>query len=262
MPPKPRKHRARPSETTGPPPPPGRVVGRIPVLECLRAKRRKPRRLFLLDGAKGLEAVEAAMPSHNIERCSRNDLDALSPDTPHQGVVLDAAPLPIAEGDAWIRQTTFDDQAVVLVLDEIADPHNFGAIVRSAAAFGAAGVVFSKHRSAPVSPAALKSAAGAMEYVPLVQGANTARVLEGLKAAGFWVAGLDADGPEVIWDADLTRRLVLVIGSEGRGMRRLVRETCDFHVRIPLEGPITSLNASVSAAIALAECRRQRSHTR
>ena len=241
--------------------PPGRVVGRIPVLECLRARRRKPRRLYVLDGAKGLEPILDAAESLLVEPCSRTDLDARSPDTPHQGVVLDAEPLPIHPADNWIRDTEFPVDAVVVILDEIADPHNFGAIIRSAAACGAFGVVFGKHRSAPLSPAAMKSAAGAMEYIPLVQATNMVRAIESLKEAGFWVAGLDADGPQTIWDADLGAQMGLVVGSEGRGMRRLVREACDLHLRIPLQGPITSLNASVSAAIALAECLRQRRQT-
>jgi len=143
----------------------------------------------------------------------------------------------------------------------VQDPHNLGAVVRSAAACGAAGVLFAKDRSAPLSPAAVKAAAGAMEYVDLVQATNLARALGVLKKAGFWVAGLEAEGAKVLWDADLGGRMALVVGSEGKGIRRLVREQCDLLVRIPLTGPITSLNASVSAGIALAECVRQRRGT-
>jgi 23S rRNA (guanosine2251-2'-O)-methyltransferase len=233
------------------------VVGRIPVLECLRARKRRPHRLYLLEGAKGLDAIREAAGGVPIEERPRRELDQMLPDTTHQGVALKADPLPIHHSDNWSSRD-FAPDAVVVALDEIEDPHNFGAIVRSAAACGAVGVLFGKHRSAPISPASMKAAAGAMEYIDLVQATNLVRALEDMKEAGFWVAGLDADAPQLLWDANLSGRIVLVVGSEGKGIRRLVNETCDLRLRIPLQGPITSLNASVSAAIALAECLRQR----
>lgn len=227
------------------------------MLECLRARRRKPRRLYILKGAKGIEDILAAAAGVPIEERPRIQLDQLTEGGVHQGVVLEADPLPVHRLEDWVRRD-FPSDAVVLVLDGVEDPHNFGAIVRSAAACGVHGVIFGKDRAAPISPASMKSAAGAMEYVDLVLAANVVRALELLKGAGFWVTGLDAEGEKRLWDADLAGRVVLVVGSEGRGMRRLVAETCDFTVNIPLSGPITSFNASVSAAIALVECMRQR----
>lgn len=234
-----------------------RIIGRIPVLECLRARKRAPRRLYVLSGAKGLEDILAAAGDLPIEERPRAQLDQLAGGAVHQGVVLDADPLPLFRLEEWARRK-FPSDAVVVVLDGIEDPHNFGAIVRSAAACGAIAVIFGKDRAAPVSPASMKSATGAMEYVDLVVAANIARTLELLKQAGFWVAGLDAHGEKRLWEADLTGRIALVVGSEGAGMRRLVTERCDFTVSIPLTGPITSLNASVSAAVVLVECMRQR----
>lgn len=234
-----------------------RIAGRIPVLECLRARKRAARRLCVLASAKGLEAILDAAGGVPIQECSRNELDALVEGTVHQGVVLEAEPLPRMDEKQWIAQTLPAD-AVAVVLDGVEDPHNFGAIVRSASALGAHGVFFAKRHAAPLSAAALKSAAGAMEYIDLVEVTNIARALSALKEANFWVAGFDAGAPQTLWEADLGGKLALVIGSEGKGMRRLVQETCDFLVRIPLAGAITSLNASVSAAIALAECRRRR----
>jgi len=234
-----------------------RVVGRIPVLECLRAGKRPARRLFVLRHARDLDDIRAVAEGLPIEECDRNQLDQLSGGVVHQGVVLEADPLPLRDAGPWAKGA-FGDQAVVVVLDGVEDPHNFGAIVRSAAACGACAVVFGKDRSAPISAAAMKSAAGAMEYIDLVQATNLTRAIEDLKKAGFWIAGLDAAADKTIWEADLKGRIALVVGSEGKGIRRLVREHCDFHLRIPLEGPITSLNASVSAAIAIAECLRQR----
>jgi len=233
------------------------IPGRIPVLECLRARKRKAHKLFLLEGAKGLESFRAVAGDIPIVECARAELDRLLPHALHQGVLLQADPLPILNADAWSR-SAFENDCVIVALDGVEDPHNFGAIVRSAAACGARAVMFAKDRAAPVSPAAVKSAAGGMEYIDLVQAANLVRSIDALKQAGFWAAALHADAPQPIWEADLTGRVVIVIGGEGKGIRRLVKERADFHLRIPLTGSITSLNASVSAAIALVECRRQR----
>lgn len=232
------------------------VVGRIPVLECLRARVRPARRLYLLRGAKDLHAVREAAAGVPISEVDREELGRLAKGALHQGVVLQAAPLPLRNLKEWLASLQ-EPQALAVVLDGIEDPHNFGAIVRSAAACGAAGVIFGKDRSAPLSSVALKSAAGAMEHIPLVCVSNIRQALEQLKERQFWVAALEAHAETVLWDADLSGRIALVIGSEGKGVRRLVYEHCDFQLRIPLTGPITSLNASVSAGIALAECLRQ-----
>lgn len=234
------------------------ITGRIPVLECLRAKRRAAKKLFLLRSGKGLDELRAAAKGVPVVEATRDELDRVSGEQMHQGVVLQAAPLPLIDLTVWIERLN-DPSAFCAVLDEIEDPHNFGAIVRSAAALGAGAVVFGKDRAAPLSPAALKAAAGAMEYVPLIQVTNIARALETLKQANFWCAALDADAEKDLWHADLKGRNAIVIGNEGEGLRRLVRETCDYALRIPIGGPISSLNASVSAALALAECARQRS---
>lgn len=234
-----------------------RIIGRNPVLESLRAGKRRARRLFALRDGKGLEAIAAAAAGIPIEWRNRAELDKLAPGAVHQGVILEAEPIPLLPVEQWLKQAHPAD-AYVVVLDCIEDPHNFGAIVRSAAACGAHAVIFAKDRSAPISPASIKSAAGAMEYIDLVVAVNLVRALEGLKKAGYWVAGLEADAPLNLWEGDLKGRVALVIGSEGKGIRRLVREHCDFLLRIPLTGPISSLNASVSAAVALVECMRQR----
>jgi 23S rRNA (guanosine2251-2'-O)-methyltransferase len=234
-----------------------RVIGRIPVLECLRAKKRIARRLFLLRDAKGLEAIRAAAGTIPVQECARADLDNLAKGAVHQGVILEADPLPLVSLDRWLQGSVPSD-AIVVILDGVEDPHNFGAIVRSASACAASAVVFGKDRSAPLSSAAMKSAAGAMEYIDLIEVTNLVRSVEALKQAGFWIAGLDASAEQDLWDANLKGRIGLVVGSEGKGVRRLMAQHCDFHLRIPLTGPITSLNASVSAAVALAECLRQR----
>jgi len=224
----------------------------------LRAGRRPARKLFLLRDAKGIGEIENAAKGLPTAYCTRQELDKLAQDTVHQGVFLEADPLPLLAMEEWLERLTPKD-AFAAVLDGIEDPHNFGAIVRTAAACGASGVIFAKDRSAPLSAAACKSAAGAMEYVDLVRVTNLVRAMNQMKEAGFWIAGLDAEADQAVWDADLRGRIALVVGNEGDGIRRLVSEECDLHLKIPLTGKISSLNASVSAAIALAECVRQRS---
>ena len=206
--------------------------------------------MYLLRGAKGLGEIEQAARGIPTQTCTRNELDTMVPGAVHQGVILEAGPLPVLNASELLRRN-FGDDALLVILDGVEDPHNFGAIVRSAAACGAAAVVFGKDRSAPISPASVKSAAGAMEYIDLAQAANIARFVEQLKKKGFWSVALDAAGDKTIWDTDLKGKIAIVVGGEGKGIRRLVRERCDFTARIPLEGPITALNASVSAAIAL-----------
>ena len=233
------------------------VIGRIPVLEALRAGKRRPVRLFIQRSAHDLDEVLNAAGTTPVQNCTREELDQRVAGQVHQGVILEAAPLPLSELADCLESITNPD-AYVLILDGVEDPRNFGGIVRSAAALGAEAVIFGRDRSAPLSAAALKAAAGAMEYVNLVRVTNLSRCLETLKEKGFWVVGLDADAPQTIWEANMEGRLALVVGSEGKGIRRLVSEKCDFLVRIPLQGPVTSLNASVSAALAMTECLRKR----
>ncbi len=233
------------------------VMGRIPAMECLRAGKRRAVKLHLLASARGLEDLRALAAGIPVRETDRFDLDRIARGGVHQGVILEAEPLPLLDLEEWLDRGTAPD-AFAVMLDSIEDPHNFGAIVRSAAALGASAVIFAKDRSAPVSPAAIKAAAGGMEHIDLIQATNLSRALNRLKEAGFWAAALDADAPKTLWDTDLTGRIVLVVGNEGGGIRRLVREQCDLFMSIPMTGAITSLNASVSAAIALAECRRRR----
>jgi len=238
-----------------------RVAGRIPALECIKAGKRRVHRMLVLNDAKGLEPLFDAAPGIPIERVPRVELNKLVPETIHQGVVLLADPLPVINADDWAHWNHPPD-TVAVILDGIEDPHNFGAIIRSAAACGAGAVLFSKDRSAPLSAVAVKSAAGAVEHIALVQAVNLARVLRIMKEAGFWIAGLDERGATPLWEASLSGRVGLIIGSEGKGMRRLTRDLCDYTLRIPTQGPIASLNASVSAGIVLAECLRQRQTAR
>jgi 23S rRNA (guanosine2251-2'-O)-methyltransferase len=148
--------------------------------------------------------------------------------------------------------------AALLVLDQVSDPQNVGAVLRSAAAFGAAGVLVTERHAAPESGALAKAASGALETVPLLRVANLARALAAIKEAGLWCVGFAADASESLPKADLPERVALVMGSEGEGLRRLTRESCDLLLRLPTQGPIDQLNVSSAAAVALYDWARRR----
>ncbi len=147
---------------------------------------------------------------------------------------------------------------MIAILNEIQDPHNFGAIIRSAEAFGFHGIIIPKDRSVGITDTVAKTSAGAVSHIPIVRVTNLAQIMRGFKNNNVWIAGADQTAEMSFYEADLNRPLAVVIGSEGRGMRRLVKEQCDFLVRIPIFGNINSLNASVAAALIFSEARRQR----
>ncbi len=175
----------------------------------------------------------------------------LGPDAVHQGLALEVEPLETAELDDVLRSAALASRAVLVVLDQVSDPHNVGAVLRAAAAFGAAGVIVAAHGAPPPTGALAKAASGALELVPLIPAVNLARTLDRLKEAGFWCCGLDERAPDVLGGLDLGPRVVLVLGGEGEGLRRLVRERCDYLARLPTSRVMPSLNISTAAAIAL-----------
>jgi 23S rRNA (guanosine2251-2'-O)-methyltransferase len=225
-------------------------------MECLRAGKRSARKLFVLRSGEGLDRIRSLASDIQIKECQRGELDRLTKNAVHQGVILECDPLPLLRLNDWLAVEREDP--LLLVLDGIEDPHNLGAIARSAAAFGASGVLFGKDRSAPVSAVAVKSAAGAMEYIDLIEVNNVARAMDALHEADYSIGVLDGHGEHMIWEMPSEGPLALVIGSEGKGVRKMVKRTADMILRIPIEGPISSLNASVSASIALAEWKRIR----
>ena len=174
----------------------------------------------------------------------------------HAGATADAIGM-MAEGEL-IDRVTQCAEALLLILDGVTDPHNLGACLRSADAAGVTAVIFPKDKSADVNDVARKVASGAAEAVPWVRVTNLARTIESLQQAGVWVIGTDGDAETTLYDQDLTGPCALVLGSEGSGMRRLTRERCDFVVRLPMSGSVSSLNVSVAAGVCLFEAVRQR----
>ncbi len=238
------------------------ISGRNPVFEALRAGRRM-QKILLAEGGKG-KAIEdikrlAAERGVAIEMSPKHALDELTADVNHQGVVAMATPISYWElGQLLDSIADKGEDPFLVVLDQVEDPHNLGAILRSVDAVGAHGVIIPERRAAGVTATVAKTSAGAVEYVPVCQVTNLARAIDELKSRGIWVVGADMSGEQVHAQAALTGPLALVIGSEGKGVRRLVSEKCDFLVRLPMEGRVNSLNASVAAGILLYEALRQR----
>jgi 23S rRNA (guanosine2251-2'-O)-methyltransferase len=234
-----------------------RTVNWLYGLHAVRAALENPdRRLLRLLAT---EDVASELPGDRIqpEIVDRGQIDeALPRGAVHQGVALLADPLPERSVEDVADRAAGLDRAVIVVLDQVTDPRNIGAILRSAAAFGALAVVVTE-RNAPETTAVLaKSASGAIETVPLVRVTNLSRALQTLAEAGFWSVGLDGDASKDLSQVDLTGRIAFVMGAEGKGLRRLTREQCDHLARIPMPGAMASLNVSNAAAIALYEATR------
>lgn len=233
------------------------------VNELLKRRPEDVQRLLLLEGRrdKRLAGIEqaASKAGIRIERVSKQELDQQC-ELPHQGVLasvrgqqqgLDEQQLP-ALLDA------LDEPALLLVLDGITDPHNLGACLRSADAAGVHAVIIPRDKSAPVNATVRKVASGAAESIAVVSVTNLARCLEGLKERGIWLVGASDDATETLYQRDLGGPIALVMGAEGKGLRRLTRETCDFLVSIPMAGAVSSLNVSVATGVCLFEAVRQR----
>lgn len=175
-----------------------------------------------------------------------------------QGVVASIAQAEYQEFEEWLDQIEPDAQTAVLLLDEIEDPHNFGAILRTAAAAGISAVIVPKHRQAPVNAAVFKTSAGTAGRIPIVRAVNLNQAILSLKDHRFWIAGLDQNSETMIWDQTYDVPMAFVIGNEGRGMRKKTGEHCDFLLSLPMENNVESLNASVSAALVCYEWKRQK----
>lgn len=238
------------------------LVGRNAVTEALKSGR-GINKLWIASGDReGSVAEIAALAKERgivVQYVERAKIEALAGGHRHQGVLAYVAPVPYAELEDILKTAEAKGEAPFLVLlDELEDPHNLGALLRTADATGVHGILIPKRRSVSLNATVAKTSAGAVEYVPVARIGNIAQTLKKLKEKGFWVAGADMDGEKAYYEADLTGPLVLVVGSEGKGMSRLTKEACDFIVRMPMVGRINSLNASVAGSILMYESMRQR----
>ena len=238
------------------------IVGRNSVTEALRAGR-SITKLYIAAGndAPPLLRIQELAREKDIliERAPAKILNHLAPGSRHQGVVAFAAPVAYADlTDVLADVEAAGREPFLVLLDGIEDVHNVGAIIRTAECAGVDAVLLPKRRSAPINETVGKTSAGAVEYMPIVQIGNTTQTLKKLQKRGFWVIGADMDGSVDYFHSSLTEPIVLVIGSEGRGISHLVKETCDVLVQIPMFGRVNSLNASVAAALLMYEAVRQR----
>lgn len=242
------------------------VLGRNPVLECLRAGV-PATALYVALGTEADERLtecvaRAADSGIAIVELLRADLDRMTANHLHQGIALQVPPYNYAHPDDLLAAALDQPPALLVALDNLSDPRNLGAIVRSVAAFGGHGVLIPQRRSASVTAVAWRTSAGAAARIPVARATNLTRTLKGWADRGVRVIGLDAGGGTALDDVDGTDSLVVVVGSEGKGLSRLVRKNCDEVVSIPMAAQAESLNASVAAGVVLAEIARQRRRPR
>lgn len=238
------------------------VAGKHAVVEALRSGR-TINKLWIAESAQKhvitpiiQEAKKAGVPVQHVDK---RKLDQIAAGINHQGVVAQTAPYDYVDvGDILTSATEKGESPFLLLLDEIEDPHNLGSILRTAECTGVHGVIIPKRRSVGVTATVTKTSAGAAEHVPVARVTNMAQTIDALKGKGLWIAGADAGANQFIYETDLSIPLAVVIGSEGKGIGRLIKEKCDFLVKLPMFGHINSLNASVAAAVFMYEVVRQR----
>jgi 23S rRNA (guanosine2251-2'-O)-methyltransferase len=236
------------------------IYGLLPVLEALRAGGRRVERIVIAEGAKHerlREVTEAARQAGvPVRREPRASLDRLSNRANHQGVIAIASATSYAGEEEILAGITGD--SLLVLLDGVEDPHNLGAIIRTAECAGATAVVIPERRAAHVTEVVAKTSAGATEYLPVAKVTNLAQFIEQLKLRNVWVVGVEQSGKMPYTQYDYSGAVALVLGGEGAGLHRLVRERCDVVVSIPMRGRISSLNVSVAAGVVLFEAVRQR----
>jgi len=238
------------------------IAGRKPVMEALRAGTRIERIVFLV-GVQGrvVSEIKGLAERRNVQVTFVNKqlFRELATDATTQGVVaIVAAKKFVSIEDLLAIPPQRGEKGFLLLLDEIEDPHNLGALIRTAECAGVHGVVVPKHHAAPVTSTVVKAAAGATEHMPMAEVTNLVQTIALLKEHGYWIVGLDAEGKQRYTELDYGTPLAIVVGNEGKGIRRLVREHCDHIVRIDLYGKIDSLNASVAGALVMFEAARHR----
>ncbi|WP_427340415.1 23S rRNA (guanosine(2251)-2'-O)-methyltransferase RlmB [Caloranaerobacter sp. DY30410] len=241
----------------------GLIEGRNPVLEALKSDRNIEKIMIAKGAEKGsVKKIKAIAKERGIviQYVDRNKLDSISVTNSHQGVIAIASDYEYKTVEDILKYAeSRNEDPFIIILDGIKDPHNLGAIMRTAECAGVHGIIIPKRRSVGLTPVVAKSSAGAIEYLPVAKVSNIVYTMEKLKEKGVWICAADMDGESNYYEKDLKGPLAIVIGSEGEGISRLVKERCDFLVKIPMKGNVTSLNASVAASILIYEVLRQRS---
>ena len=240
------------------------IAGRNPVTEVLNGDR-DVERVFIADGAEGSVSRIIAIAREQgviVDFVPKEKIDAMAPGAKHQGVVAKVSEYRYAGLDeVFEKAERSGEDPFLIILDEVTDPHNLGAVIRTAECAGAHGVIIPKRRAASLTQTVALAAAGAIESMPVVQVTNLARTIDELKERGIWIGAADMDG-ETYYEANLTGPIAIVIGNEGKGVGRLVKEKCDFVLSIPMYGRINSLNASNAAAVLMYGIRRARSEAK
>lgn len=242
------------------------IWGRNPVLETLRSVR-QVKRILLAEGQRGAAPIDAIVQEAErkhipIETVARGRLDQISRGAVHQGVIAQVEERSYATLDDLLEYAASKQEPpFLLILDAIQDVNNLGSLIRTAEAAGMHGVVIPEHRAAEVNATVVKTSAGATEHLLIAQETNITRTIEALKKQNVWVVGLAGEAKTLYYQANLTGPLALVVGNEGKGLSRLVREHCDVLVKLPMHGHINSLNAAVAGSIAVYEALRQREKT-
>lgn len=241
------------------------LYGRNPIYECLRAARRAVFQIWTAPGAKekGILSTTLSLARQRripVQQADRGRLDQMSKTIHHQGVVAEVSGYPYASLEAIFQLAQQRDEPPwLLLLDCLQDPQNLGTLLRTAEIIGVHGVVIPDRRAAAVTPAVASASSGASEHLLVAQVTNLVQTMKALQERDVWIAGLEDDpDAELLWQARLDGPLALVVGSEGEGIRRLVKETCDLKIRLPMVGQVNSLNAAVAGSIALYEVAHQR----
>jgi 23S rRNA (guanosine2251-2'-O)-methyltransferase len=239
------------------------IAGKHSVLEALRSGR-TINKIWLADNIQKQQLQPLLLAAKEqgivVSHVDKRKLDQMTPGVQNQGVVAQIAAYEYVELDDLIRsaRSTAQREPLLLILDEIEDPHNLGSILRTADCAGVDGVIIPKRRSVGLNATVSKTSAGAVEYVPVARVTNIAQTVDRLKEEGIWIAGTDVTANLEVYEADFTVPLAIVIGNENKGVGRLIKEKCDFLVKLPMSGSINSLNASVAAALFMYEAVRQR----
>lgn len=237
------------------------IFGKHPVMEKLERDPKSVEKIFIketldLDLAQQVKAL-ASKGKIPVTFVPERKLAEMTDNGNHQGLVASVAPVEYLELKDWLDSISDVERPCVLILDELEDQHNVGAIIRTAVAAGVHGIIMPKHRQAPVGGVAYKTAVGLIDKIPLIKVTNVNEAIRTLKEHRFWVIGLDMSGENTIWTQDLDMPVCFIVGSEGDGMRQKTGELCDFLVRIPMAHGVESLNASVSAAVMIYEWKRR-----